>query len=76
MKKRCKWVNNEEEIYVEYHDNEWGVPEYNDVKLFELLVLESFQSGLSWITILKKREYLRQAFDNFNINKNITSYYN
>ena len=69
MRKRCEWVNNKEKIYVEYHDNEWGVPEYNDDKLFELLVLESFQAGLSWITILKKREYLRQAFDNFNTSK-------
>ncbi len=66
MKKRCFWVN-KEEIYIKYHDEEWGVPEHDDDKLFELLVLESFQSGLSWITILKKREDFRKAFDGFDI---------
>ena len=69
MKKRCKWVNEKEKIYVEYHDTEWGTPEYDDDKLFELLVLESFQAGLSWITILKKREHIKQAFDNFDKDK-------
>jgi DNA-3-methyladenine glycosylase I len=53
-------------IYVEYHDKEWGVPEYEDAKLYELLVLEPFQAGLSWETILNKRENFRQAFDGFN----------
>lgn len=65
-KKRCKWAKRPEEII--YHDKEWGVPEYDDRKLFELLILESFQAGLSWLTILKKREYFRQAFDNFDYN--------
>ncbi len=64
--KRCGWVN-QEQIYKAYHDEEWGVPLYNEQKLFEFLVLESFQAGLSWITILKKRENFRQAFDNFHI---------
>ena len=51
---------------MEYHDNEWGIPEFNGKKLFEILTLETFQSGLSWIIILKKRENFRVAFDNFN----------
>ena len=66
-KKRCAWAKSPEEI--KYHDKEWGVPEYNDKKLFELLILESFQAGLSWLTILKKRAYFREAFDNFDYNK-------
>ncbi len=53
-KRRCKWTENVEEIYVKYHDEEWGRPVFDDHKLFEMLVLESFQAGLSWITILKK----------------------
>lgn len=69
MKKRCGWVEGKEEIYLKYHDEEWGVAEYNDEKLFEMLVLESFQAGLSWITILKKRESFRKAFDNFDYNR-------
>ncbi len=69
MKKRCSWVEGKEEIYIKYHDEEWGVAKYNDDILFEMLVLESFQAGLSWITILKKREAFREAFDNFNIEK-------
>ena len=69
MKKRCSWVEGKEEIYIKYHDEEWGVAKYNDDILFEMLVLESFQAGLSWITILKKRESFREAFDNFNIEK-------
>lgn len=68
-KKRCTWVEGQEEIYLDYHDNEWGVPVYDDDKLFEMLILECFQAGLSWITILKKREYFREAYDNFNIEK-------
>ena len=67
--KRCFWVDEHSEIYVKYHDNEWGVPKYDDKELFELLILESFQAGLSWITVLKKREAFRIAFDNFNIDK-------
>ena len=66
-KKRCAWAKRPEEI--KYHDKEWGVPEYEDGKLFELLILESFQAGLSWLTILKKREYFREAFDHFDYNK-------
>lgn len=61
---RCDWVG-KEEIYIKYHDLEWGKPVYEDSILFEFLVLEGFQAGLSWITILKKRENLRKAFDNF-----------
>lgn len=67
--KRCFWVDEKSEIYIKYHDEEWGVPKYNDQELFELLILESFQAGLSWLTILKKRENFRKAFDNFNIDK-------
>ncbi len=68
-KKRCKWVDLKSEIYIAYHDNEWGVPVYDDRILFEMLILESFQAGLSWITILKKREAFKKAYDNFDYNK-------
>ena len=61
---RCHWVNNDQ-IYIDYHDYEWGVPLHDDDKLFEFLILEGFQAGLSWITILKKRDNFRKAFDNF-----------
>ncbi|AUC16174.1 DNA-3-methyladenine glycosylase [Tenacibaculum sp. SZ-18] len=64
MKKRCSWVT-DDPLYVAYHDEEWGVPVYDDKTLFEFLVLETFQAGLSWITILKKRENFRKAFDQF-----------
>jgi DNA-3-methyladenine glycosylase I len=64
-KNRCQWVN-DEVIYQEYHDTEWGVPLRDDDKLFEFLILEGFQAGLSWITVLKKRENFRKVFDNFN----------
>lgn len=67
--KRCFWVDEKSEIYVKYHDEEWGVPKYDDRELFELLILESFQAGLSWLTILKRREAFRQAFDNFDVIK-------
>lgn len=67
--KRCSWVDEKSELYVKYHDEEWGVPKYDDKELFELLILESFQAGLSWITVLKKREAFRKAFDNFDISK-------
>jgi len=67
--KRCFWVDEKSPIYVKYHDEEWGVPKYDDRDLFELLVLESFQAGLSWITVLKKREAFREAFDCFDVNK-------
>ena len=67
--KRCFWVDEKSEIYVKYHDEEWGVPKFDDKELFELLILESFQAGLSWITILKKREEFRKAFDQFEVKK-------
>ena len=66
--KRCNWPKNDS-LYIEYHDKEWGVPVYNDQKIFEFLLLETFQAGLSWITILRKRENFRKAFDNFNYQK-------
>ena len=66
---RCKWCNLNNKLYVDYHDKEWGVPVYDDNKLFELLLLESFQAGLSWETILNKRKFFRTAFDNFNYYK-------
>ncbi len=68
MKTRCEWAGSDL-LYYDYHDNEWGVPEHNDQKLFEMLILEGAQAGLSWITILKKRENYRKAFDNFNAAK-------
>ncbi len=68
MCKRCDWVS-DDPLYIEYHDNEWGIPVHDDRKLFEMLILEGAQAGLSWITILKKREYYREAFDNFDYEK-------
>ncbi len=65
---RCDWCSNNE-IYIDYHDKEWGVPQHNEEKHFEFLVLECFQAGLNWLTILKKRENFRLAFDNFDPNK-------
>jgi len=62
---RCAWANPREPIYVAYHDEEWGVPEYDPRALWEKLVLDGFQAGLAWITILKKREAFRAAFANF-----------
>jgi DNA-3-methyladenine glycosylase I len=62
---RCSWANLKNKNYLEYHDKEWGVPEYDDRKLFEMMILEGMQAGLSWSTILNKRINLRQAFDNF-----------
>lgn len=67
--KRCSWVDEKSEIYKKYHDEEWGTPKHNDRDLFELLVLESFQAGLSWLTVLKKRENFKKAFDNFDVKK-------
>jgi DNA-3-methyladenine glycosylase I len=61
---RCPWPK-DDPLYVAYHDEEWGVPEYDDRALYEKLVLDGFQAGLSWITILRKRENFRRAFDNF-----------
>ena len=63
--KRCGWAEPNSELYTAYHDQEWGRPEHQDQKLFEMLILEGFQAGLSWITILKKREAFREAFDGF-----------
>lgn len=68
VKKRCGWSTNDK-LYIKYHDKEWGVPVHSDKKLFEFLILEGFQAGLSWLTILKKRENFRKAFDNFDFNK-------
>ncbi|MFY0603085.1 MAG: DNA-3-methyladenine glycosylase I [Flavobacteriaceae bacterium] len=68
IKNRCFWVS-DDPLYIEYHDKEWGVPVYDDATLFEFLILETFQAGLSWITVLKKRENFRKAFDNFNYKK-------
>lgn len=68
-KKRCAWVNMKNEIYIKYHDKEWGVPVHDDNKLFELLILEGAQAGLSWETILNKRENYRKAFDEFDVRK-------
>lgn len=65
---RCSW-SGKDPLYIAYHDTEWGVPVYEDAKLFEFLILETFQAGLSWITVLKKRENFRKAFDNFNYKK-------
>lgn len=68
--KRCPWKNLEtSHLYLEYHDHEWGVPSYEDGYLFEMFVLESFQCGLSWLLILKKREAFRKAFDGFDAKK-------
>lgn len=67
--KRCFWVNMDNPLYVDYHDFEWGVPKYDDHELYELLILEMFQAGLSWETVLNKRENFRKAFDNFDWNK-------
>lgn len=71
--KRCKWCNENNPLYVEYHDKEWGVLNTNDQYLFEMLILESFQAGLSWECVLNKRKYFRNAYDNFDIDK-IVSY--
>src|SRR5258708_7151648 len=70
-KKRCEWATNS--LNIAYHDMEWGVPVHDDTKLFEFLILEGAQAGLSWSTILKKRENYRKAFDSFDAKK-ITQY--
>ena len=67
--KRCTWVKPENKIYLEYHDDEWGVPVHDDQKLFEMLVLEGAQAGLSWETVLKKRQNYRKTFDSFDPQK-------
>jgi len=68
MKQRCNWAGSDP-IYIAYHDTEWGVPVHDDRRLFEFLILEGAQAGLSWLTILKKRPYFTKAFDNFNPHK-------
>src|SRR5690625_3386379 len=72
-KKRCSWVT-ENSLYIKYHDEEWGRPVYDDQHLFEMITLEGAQAGLSWITILKRRENYRKAFDQFDPQK--ISFYN
>ncbi len=68
MKTRCSWCE-KDDLYRNYHDEEWGVPVYNDAQLFEFLMLETFQAGLSWHTVLRKREHFRAAFDAFDYTK-------
>lgn len=68
LKKTCPWSTHDP-LLTEYHDKEWGVPIHDDRKIFEFLILEGFQAGLSWLTILKKRENFRKAFDNFDFNR-------
>ncbi|GEL09992.1 DNA-3-methyladenine glycosylase I [Flavobacterium glycines] len=67
-KTRCSWCE-KDDLYRKYHDEEWGIPVYDDAKLFEFLILETFQAGLSWYTVLAKREHFRVAFDNFDYKK-------
>ena len=66
-KTRCWWCG-DDDLYVRYHDNEWGKPMHDDIRLFEKICLEGFQAGLSWLTILRKRENFREAFDGFDFN--------
>lgn len=68
MRQKCAWACNDS-LYEKYHDEEWGVPVHDDRKFFEMLILEGAQAGLSWITILRKRENYREAFNNFNVKK-------
>lgn len=72
-KKRCKWCNLNNKLYVDYHDKEWGVPRFDDSYLYEMLLLESFQAGLSWECVLNKRDNFRKAYDGFDIEK-VVSY--
>ena len=74
MISRCRWANPKNELYIAYHDNEWGVAKHNDNELFEMLILEGAQAGLSWETVLNKRENYRKAFDGFD--PNIVATYN
>ena len=66
---RCAWVKLDEPLYVKYHDEEWGIPIFDDQKLFEMLCLEGAQAGLNWLTILKRRQGYREAFDHFDVDK-------
>lgn len=68
-KVRCGWANPQNELYIKYHDEEWGQPVHDDHRLFEMLILESFQAGLSWECVLNKREAFRKAFDGFDLDK-------
>ncbi|OGW17323.1 MAG: DNA-3-methyladenine glycosylase [Nitrospinae bacterium RIFCSPLOWO2_12_FULL_45_22] len=68
MQKRCEWATTDP-LYIDYHDKEWGTPEHDDRKLFEFLILEGVQAGLSWLTILRKRDNYRKAFDEFDIRR-------
>lgn len=71
-KKRCKWCNPKNKLYIEYHDSEWCVPNFDDKYLYEMLILESFQAGLSWECVLNKRDSFRKAYDNFDLHKVIS----
>ena len=71
-KKRCKWCNPKNDLYITYHDFEWCVPNFDDKYLYEMLILESFQAGLSWECVLNKREGFRKAYDNFELEKVIS----
>ena len=71
-KKRCKWCNLKNPLYIAYHDSEWCVPNFDDKYLYEMLLLESFQAGLSWECVLNKRESFRKAYDDFDIDKVIS----
>ena len=66
---RCNWCNLKNPLYIKYHDEEWGILNQNDIYLYEMLILESFQAGLSWECVLNKREAFRKVYDNFDINK-------
>lgn len=68
-KSRCRWANPKNELYIRYHDEEWGQPVHDDAHLYELLILESFQAGLSWECVLNKREAFREALDRFDWDK-------
>jgi len=69
IRNRCKWCNQNNNLYIAYHDDEWGVPNFSDQHLYEMLILESFQAGLSWECVLNKRESFRSAYDHFDIHK-------
>ena len=68
-KKRCKWCNMKNSLYIKYHDEEWCKPNFDEKYLYEMLILESFQAGLSWECVLNKRQAFEMAYDNFNIEK-------
>ena len=69
IRRRCFWCNLKNPVYIAYHDEEWGVPNFDDKYLYEMLILESFQAGLSWECVLNKREHFRKAFDGFDPDK-------